>query len=326
MNNYIRHIIEAFDFNSVKQQNVHARINDKIRKMYMDVIDGVLNYTITSKNDIDKYTQELFNMAVAVYTPRSNKELIILINLWIQIFGCDCSLNWINTSDITNMYGLFSDSDFTGDISKWDVAKVKNMEDLFRNSKFNGDISNWDVSSVTNMCAMFNHSHFNGDISKWDVSNVKDMYFMFYKSSFNGNIDKWNVSNVTDMRCIFKESTLLQNFRLPKWYDPAKEFLEESFDFSNINQEKTTVITSKNILDNLKTYYSEYLDYIRKSIDFDNSIKDAFNNAVAIYKPIDKIDLKLLVAGWAKITDNKNCFIVYSDLLIIFNITGNILY
>jgi len=36
---------------------------------------------------------------------------------FIECFGNECNLNWINTSNITNMDTLFEDSDFTGDIS-----------------------------------------------------------------------------------------------------------------------------------------------------------------------------------------------------------------
>ena len=71
---------------------------------------------------------------------------------------------------------------------------------MFSESQFNGDISNWDLSNVTNMGFMFSESQFNGDISNWDVSNVTNMIGMFYKSQFNGDISKWDVSNVIDCR------------------------------------------------------------------------------------------------------------------------------
>ena len=54
------------------------------------------------------------------------------------------------------------------------TTKITDMSKLFSESQFNGDISNWDVSNVTNMIGMFYKSQFNGDISKWDVSNVID--------------------------------------------------------------------------------------------------------------------------------------------------------
>ena len=39
---------------------------------------------------------------------------------------------------------MFYDSQFDGNISKWDVSNVTEMENMFGgSSKFNGDISNW---------------------------------------------------------------------------------------------------------------------------------------------------------------------------------------
>ena len=83
-----------------------------------------------------------------------------------------------DVSNVTNMYGMFVESQFNGDISNWDVSNVTNMYGMFSNSRFNGDISKWNVSNVTNMRGMFEISQFNGDISKWDVSNVMMIQFL----------------------------------------------------------------------------------------------------------------------------------------------------
>ena len=206
MNKYIKHIVEAFDFGSVKQQNVHDRINDNIHKMYMNTINGVLNKTITSSKDIEPYIKEMFNNAVAIYKPKDNEEFKKLIKRWTRFFGNKCSLNWIDVSNITDMSDIFDKSKFNGDISKWDVSNVTDMNGMFTYSKFNGDISNWDVSNVTNMSIMFAQSEFNGDISNWDVSNVIDMHGMFYESKFNRDISYWDVNNVTDMGGMFAHS------------------------------------------------------------------------------------------------------------------------
>jgi surface protein len=53
------------------------------------------------------------------------------------------------------------------------------MEGIFYNSTFNGNISKWDVSNVTVMYKMFCMANFNGNISKWNVSNVINMSYMF---------------------------------------------------------------------------------------------------------------------------------------------------
>ena len=139
-------------------------------------------------------------------TPVDKEELKLIIEDTIKKEGNRCDLNFIDTSKITDMSYLFTDSKFNGDISKWDVSNVKNMECMFENSIFNSDISDWDVSNVRTMFGMFNNSEFNRDISDWNVSNVKSMRGMFENSKFNGDISKWDVSNVKDMSDMFSDS------------------------------------------------------------------------------------------------------------------------
>ena len=64
-------------------------------------------------------------------------------------------LNYIDTTNVTNMRYLFIHSDFNGDISRWNVSNVTDMDNMFSNSIFDGDISMWDVSRVTDMYGMF---------------------------------------------------------------------------------------------------------------------------------------------------------------------------
>ena len=50
------------------------------------------------------------------------------------------------------MAGMFSESLFNQDISKWNVSNVKVMAGMFFNAyKFNQPIDNWDVSNVIDM-------------------------------------------------------------------------------------------------------------------------------------------------------------------------------
>jgi surface protein len=51
---------------------------------------------------------------------------------------------------------MFGESNFNGDISEWNVSKVKHMNRTFEDAwEFNQDISNWDVSNVTDITNMF---------------------------------------------------------------------------------------------------------------------------------------------------------------------------
>jgi len=121
-----------------------------------------------------------------IFQPKSRDELKEAIDLWCN-----------NKEDALDKYD---------DISKWDTSNVTNMSGMFSNSLFNGDISKWDTSNVIDMNNMFSWSKFNGNISKWDTSNVTNMHFMFCGSKFNGDISKWDTSKVTNMKCIFAES------------------------------------------------------------------------------------------------------------------------
>ncbi|MGD1828133.1 MAG: BspA family leucine-rich repeat surface protein [Spirochaetaceae bacterium] len=104
--------------------------------------------------------------------PITREELITMIEA-----GEDVTR--VNTSEITDMSGLFKDNkDFNQDISRWDVSNVTDMSNMFYEAKyFNQDISRWDVSRVTDMSNMFYGAYsFNADLSTWDVSLVAKNY------------------------------------------------------------------------------------------------------------------------------------------------------
>jgi surface protein len=156
MNSYIKHIIEAFDFDTVNKQK--------------KLINGteIVNYVIKCINNHINVTYDKYVMLVTytgIYKPKDKMELYQIIQYFIDLYGNKCNFNWINTSEITDMGSLFKESDFNGDISKWDVSNVRDMSGMFEDSKFNGDISKWDVSNVCEMKCIFNRSAFNGDIS-----------------------------------------------------------------------------------------------------------------------------------------------------------------
>ena len=122
---------------------------------------------INSKSKISKYT----------YHPEDKDELQDLIKQLIKERGEEADLNDIDTSKITDMSYLFSDTIYGYGLYN-----------------FNGDISGWDVSNVTTMKMMFCLSKFdesNGDLANWDVSNVKSMYYMFHLCPLEKNPPKW---------------------------------------------------------------------------------------------------------------------------------------
>ena len=158
------------------------------------------------KEELENLEEYIKNSEEKHYKPQNKYELIDIINELIDKNGCNCDLNCIDTSEITDMSRLFASSElhlFNGDISSWDVSNVICMSGMFYGSEFNGDISKWNVSNVTDMSEMFRESFFNRDISKWNVSNVKNMSGMFCNSVFNHDIGDWDVSNVENMSEMF---------------------------------------------------------------------------------------------------------------------------
>lgn len=175
MNRGIKHIIESFDFNSVG--------NDKRKVNIFNELDNIKNI-IGTRGKLERYHYDLLTTknGTGIYKVFNIKDLLDVIDYFIDQFGYTCNLNWIDTSAITDMSFLFESTDFNGDISKWDVSNVIDMTSMFEDSKFDGDISGWNVGNVNSMRYMFSKSKFGGGISKWDVSNVTDMHSMFAQS------------------------------------------------------------------------------------------------------------------------------------------------
>lgn len=173
-----------------------------------DAVYTLMSYKVPDL-DLEKY--------IAIWKPENNKQFKNAIAASITMFGVNCSLNWIDTSEITDMSNLFSYSLFNGDISKWNTSKVRLMKNMFINArKFDGDISKWDVSSVYDMEGMFFCATGFKDCSlnDWDVSNVVNMNSMFYECPYNKPLDKWNVSSVQNMCDMFKYSEFDQDISM----------------------------------------------------------------------------------------------------------------
>ena len=116
------------------------------------------------------------------YHPNSKDELVDLIIKEIETNGPECSLNHIDTSNITDMSYLFRGGnknqyqgghpvlgEFNGDISNWYVSNVENMRYMFYGSLFNGDISDWQINPKAkgNMHAMFRNSPLENTPPAW---------------------------------------------------------------------------------------------------------------------------------------------------------------
>ena len=151
-----------------------------------------------------------------------------------EIEGDINSLKSWDVSNVTNMQNMFSYSKFTGNLdglASWNTKKVTDMSGLFNNSKFNSDINGlkkWDVSNVTNMQSIFAYSNFTGTLEAlkdWKVDKVDNMYAMFRETKFTGTLEhlkSWNVSSVKSMGAMFANSNLTGNLEALNTWDTSK--------------------------------------------------------------------------------------------------------
>ncbi len=182
---------------SIQTKSMNNKIDQSITQQLNDAIQ-----TGKIHNSLKQFINDPknFSKLKGLIKPNGKNHLKELIQIGQNLFGDDGNFNWIDTSEITDMYCLFYyNTTFNGHIELWDVSSVTNMEYMFAYAKkFNQQIGDWDVSNVTNMHAMFfNASKFNQPIGAWDVSNVIRFDKMFYSATqFKQNLRKWDVTDV----------------------------------------------------------------------------------------------------------------------------------
>ena len=179
-------------------------------------------------------------------------------------------LTYLDTSNVTNMYGMFYNSSATTlDLSSFDTSNVKNMSWMFNESKATSlDLSSFNTSNVTNMNWMFYKSaatEIKG-LNNFSTSKVTDMSYMFGHSKLTTlDLSSFDTSNVTDMSQMFYNSAAteikgLNNFSTSKVTNMSYMFglsklttLDlSSFDTSNVtnmswmfsNSKSTNIVLS----------------------------------------------------------------------------------
>jgi len=117
----------------------------------------------------------------------------------VNLEGVPNNTDWLEL--IVNMWSLFRNTNFNGDISQWDTSGVNDMNGMFfGNTTFDRDISWWDISWVTSVQNMFrNATAFNQDLSSWSA----DWDLVVNCTSFDNNATSWSSWKPTFTNCSY---------------------------------------------------------------------------------------------------------------------------
>ena len=185
-------------------------------------------------------------------------------------------LNYLNTSEVTNMLGMFGDcKNLTSlDLSSFNTANVTDMGFMFGECEnlTSLDLSSFNTANVISMFAMFldckNLTSL--DLSSFNTSKVTDMYYMFNYcskltsldlSSFNTSkvtimphmfsgcenltsldVSSFNTSNVTDMAGMFENCSKLTSLDLSSFNTANVTNMKNMFE--NCDELKTITVGS----------------------------------------------------------------------------------
>ena len=233
-------------------------------------------YTYEDTLNADSTTRKIYTYNVVMPTSISFTDCEGLL-----------SVQYLNTSNLKDMYGMFSRCTnlLSVNASDWDTSKVTNMTYAFRscNKLTILDIANWDVSNVTRVYAMFQECSglTSLDLSNWDVCKVTDMSYMFYQcySLMSLSLKYWNTKSVTKMYAMFRECSKLTSLDLSSFSTYNVTDMGSMFDsceslttlyLNNWNTNKVTSIA--NLI-----YNSKKLNYVNVINSDENTVRTIQN-------------------------------------------------
>ena len=159
-------------------------------------------------------------------------------------------LNYLNTSEVTNMLGMFWDCKYLTslDLSSFNTANVTDMRFMFNKCEnlTSLDVSSFNTANVINMLAMFwdckNLTSL--DVSSFNTSNVTDMAAMFENCGKLTSLDvsSFNTANVTDMRFMFNKCENLTSLDLSSFNTANVTNMKNMFE--NCDELKTITVGS----------------------------------------------------------------------------------
>ena len=132
-----------------------------------------------------------------------------------------------DTSNVTNMYWMFTSCRNLTTVPNFDTSNVTDMGDIFSGCINLTTVPNLNTSKVTNMNSMFYQCYNLTTVPNFDTSNVTDMDDMFYSDANITTMPNFNTSNVTNMRYMLyscRNLTTVPNFDTSNVTDMSSMF------------------------------------------------------------------------------------------------------
>ena len=103
---------------------------------------------------------------------KDSKALRRLVLEAISKYGPSVDLNPINVVGVSDFTGLFKDTGFCGNVSKWNMKWAKYTNDMFAGTPFNGDVSMWNFKNLQEARGMFENNYFAQDLTACNLVTV----------------------------------------------------------------------------------------------------------------------------------------------------------
>lgn len=157
-------------------------------------------------------------------------KLVDTSNMFLGTFSLQTlNLTGFNTSNVTNMYGMFATSAVPNlNLSSFDTSKVTNMNSMFRGMQHLNtlNVSNFNTSNVTDFGEMFRGivvADRTLNVLNFNTSNAVAMPMMFDGTNLIGNLNlsSFNTNKVVDMANMFSNSVFLNSVNVSSFNTSA---------------------------------------------------------------------------------------------------------
>ncbi len=196
--------------------------NSSLRQFNVDNTD-ISNVSFISSTKMFEGTANLeFINANNMILPTSIQYMFSDLESTDSAFFNNSNIHLLNTANVTNMEGLFTNANIIGNITGLDISSVTNMDKMFQGlpTTFSGYYNDAVIPSGTSITSMFYNSNVQNvnNFDNWIFNSRSDMGQIFtgITQYSKPNLRNWNVSNVTSMADAFGNTNSF-NANISSW-------------------------------------------------------------------------------------------------------------